>query len=92
MANEHVVFDFKGAAEQEVKKAADEYFEKLNKRNIKEFNNDITIVFNNGHMITYTGDEYTEYKYDGKIFVVIRDTQWIGLFNIDAVEYITVGK
>lgn len=69
-----------------------EYIKKSSSEHVKDACVGITIVFKNGEVVTYTEDEYTDYKYDGKVFVVIRKEQWIGLFNIDAIEYITVGK
>jgi len=50
----------------------------------------IEIVFRNGDMCHYKPDEYTDYRYDGKYFIVIRDKQWIGFYNLDCVEYIEV--
>lgn len=52
----------------------------------------IEIVFRNGDMVNYQPDQYTDYRYDGKYFVVIDGTQWIGFYNLDCVEYITVKK
>lgn len=52
----------------------------------------IEIVFSNGDMVHYAPEEYTDYKYDGKYFIVIRDKQWIGFYNLDCVEYIEVGQ
>ena len=50
----------------------------------------IKIVFQNGDMYTYASKKYTEYIYDGKYFIVIHKKQWIGLFNLNCVEYIVV--
>lgn len=50
----------------------------------------IEIVFKNGDMAHYTPDQYTDYKYDGKYFIVIKHKQWIGFYNLDCVEYIEV--
>lgn len=50
----------------------------------------IEIVFRNGDMCHYKPDDYTDYKYDGKYFIVIKDKQWIGFYNLDCVEYIEV--
>lgn len=50
----------------------------------------IEIVFRNGDICYYNPDEYTEYKYDGRCFIVIRDEQWIGFYNLDCVKYIEV--
>ena len=53
-------------------------------------NNWITIGFKNGEICHYPPDEYTDYQYDGKCFIVIRDKQWIGIYNLDEVRYIEV--
>lgn len=50
----------------------------------------IKIVFQNGDMYTYAKDKYTDYKYDGKYFIVIRLEKWIGLFNLSCIEYIVI--
>ena len=52
----------------------------------------ITIVFQNGNMCHYSPSEYTDYKYDGKYFIVIYEKQWIGFYNLDCVEYIEVSS
>ena len=52
----------------------------------------IEIVFKNGDMAHYKPDEYTDYKYDGKYFIVIYEKQWIGFYNLDCVEYIEVER
>ena len=33
----------------------------------------ITIDFKNGEMAHYSPSEYTDYQYDGKYFIVIKD-------------------
>lgn len=50
----------------------------------------ITIIFRNGELCHYKPDEYTDYKYDGKYFIVIMDKQWIGFYNLDVISYIEV--
>lgn len=52
----------------------------------------IEIVFKNGDMTNYGPEQYTDYKYDGKFFIVISDKQWIGFYNLDCVEYIEIEK
>lgn len=50
----------------------------------------LRIVFKDDEIKEYEENEYTDYHYDGKVFVVINDKQWIGIYNIDviaAVEY-----
>ena len=50
----------------------------------------IEIRFKNGVVIRYKKGTYTEYKYDGKLFVVVKDCKWIGMYNIDCIRYICV--
>ena len=50
----------------------------------------IIIVFKNGDICKYRPDEYTDYRYDGKYFIVIMNKQWIGFYNLDCIEYIEV--
>ena len=50
----------------------------------------IEIVFRNGEVAHYKPSEYTEYRYDGKYFIVIKDCQWIGFYNLDCVECIEI--
>jgi len=50
----------------------------------------IEIIFRNGEQAHWKKDEYTDYKYDGKCFIVIRDRQWIAFYNIDEIICIEV--
>ena len=50
----------------------------------------ITIVFKNGEICHWKPEEYTDYRYDGKYFIVIKDKQWIGFYNLDSLIYIEV--
>ncbi len=52
----------------------------------------IEIVFKNGDMAHYRPTEYTDYKYDGKYFIVIYEKQWIGLYNLDSIEYVEIER
>lgn len=51
----------------------------------------ITIDFKNGEICHYRPDEYTDYQYDGEYFIVIKDKQWIGFYNLDVIRYIEIG-
>ena len=51
----------------------------------------ITIKFNNGEICHYKPIEYTDYDYDKKFFIVIRNKQWIGLYNLDEIRYVEIG-
>ena len=53
-------------------------------------NKTIEIQFRNGNVARYKPHEYTEYKYDGKCFIVINEKQWIGMYNLDCIEYVEV--
>ena len=50
----------------------------------------LEIVFRNGDFVSYKPEEYTDYKYDGRYFIVIYDKQWVGFYNLECVEYIEV--
>lgn len=50
----------------------------------------IRIFLIDGETIKYRRDEYTDYIYDGKYFVVINHCQWIGLYNLDLIKYIKI--
>ena len=51
----------------------------------------ITIKFKNGEICHYKPIEYTDYDYDKKFFIVIRNKQWIGLYNLDEIRYVEIG-
>ena len=51
----------------------------------------ITIDFKNGEICHYSPSEYTDYNYDGKYFIVIKDKQWIGFYNLTEIRYIEIG-
>ena len=49
---------------------------------------EIVIEFRDGHIKCYKTDEYTDYQYDGKYFIVMYNTQWIGFYNLDVLRSI----
>lgn len=51
----------------------------------------ITIIFKNGRMETWDKGAYTDYIYDKKCFIVIRNEKWIGIYNINQTESIVIG-
>lgn len=58
---------------------------------IKEEDNEWLIIkFKDGEYAKYKPNEYTDYYYDKVCFVVIRDKQWIGIYNIDEIKWIEV--
>lgn len=52
----------------------------------------IQITLRNGSYIEWNKDQYTDYMYDGKCFIIIRGSQWIGIYNMDCVSNIVIDK
>lgn len=42
----------------------------------------IKIVFGNGDQVKWNKGEYTDYKYDGKCFIIIKNDEWIAFYSI----------
>ena len=38
-----------------------------------------------GNTVHWSADEYTEYDFHGRFFVVIRNDQWIGMYATDRI-------
>ena len=50
----------------------------------------IKIVFKNGCIVKWKKKEWTDYKYDGKLFIIIKDGEWVGFYNIDSIVSVIV--
>lgn len=50
----------------------------------------IRITFRNGNTAKWKKKEYTDYKYDGKAFIIIRDGEWVGIYNMDSIISVIV--
>ena len=50
----------------------------------------IKITYKNGEETWYEPQCYTEYKYDGKCFIVIYKKQWIGIYNMDCIASVQI--
>lgn len=50
----------------------------------------IKITLKNGNICKWKKKEYTDYKYDGKCFIVIKDDQYVGLYNMDSIISVVV--
>lgn len=50
----------------------------------------IKVVFKNGSIAKWKKKEYTDYKYDGKVFIIIKDEQWVGFYNMDSVVSVII--
>ena len=40
--------------------------------------------------VIWKDEEYTEYKYDGKCFIIIKEQQWVGIYNMDNVVSVVI--
>lgn len=45
----------------------------------------LSIYMKGGKTFEFTSKEYTDYEYRGSIFVVYKDEQWVGVFNMSEV-------
>lgn len=52
----------------------------------------INITFSNGAFIQWNEDQYTDYMYDGKCFIIIKGQQWVGIYNMDCVRSVEIDK
>lgn len=50
----------------------------------------IKIVFRNGSVVKWKKKQWTDYKYDGRCFIVIKKEQWVGIYNMDNIISIIV--
>jgi len=48
----------------------------------------LVIQFKDGREDTWKSKGYTDYYYDGKFFIIIRNKQWVGMYNLDTIEKI----
>ncbi len=52
----------------------------------------IQITMMNGVYDEWKPEQYTDYMYDGKCFIIIKEKQWVGIYNMDAVRKIAIDK
>lgn len=52
----------------------------------------IEITLKNGLYDTWKQDQYTDYIYDGKCFIIIKENKWIGIYNLDSVVRIAIDR
>lgn len=48
----------------------------------------LEITMKNGNIITYDEESYTDYSYQGAVFVVMKKHQWIGIYSMDMIAFI----
>lgn len=63
------------------------------KRKFPEQGKDLLqISLKRGSLITYKSSSYTDYMVNGNLFVVLNGDQWIGIYNLDSIEYVAYIK
>lgn len=50
----------------------------------------ILIIFKNGNSAIWKQDEWDDYSYDGKAFIVKKDSDWVGIYNFDSIISVVV--
>lgn len=50
----------------------------------------IKIVFKNGSVAKWKKKEWMDFKYDGKCFIIIKNEQWVGFYNMDSIISVLV--
>ena len=50
----------------------------------------LKIIMNNTQEVKWQKEEYDNYMYDGKFFIIIKNGEWIGFYNLNAVVSIVV--
>lgn len=52
----------------------------------------IRIVLKNGKVLKWKKKEWDDYKYDGKYFIVVKNGNWIGFYNLDNIISIRIKR
>lgn len=50
----------------------------------------IRIAMKSGRVVVWEKDDWDDYVYDGKFFVVTKKGKWIGFYNLDCIAAIAV--
>lgn len=50
----------------------------------------IKITMTNSKVVKWLKGEFDDYMYDGKFFIVIRNGEWIGFYNLEHVISIII--
>ena len=50
----------------------------------------IIITMANSQVVKWQHDEFSDYMYDGKFFIIIRNGEWVGFYNLDHVISIII--
>lgn len=52
----------------------------------------IKVVFRNGCVVKWKKKQWTDYKYDGRCFIIIDKGQWVGIYNMDSIISVIIKK
>lgn len=52
----------------------------------------VRIVLKNGKVLKWKKKEWDDYKYDGKYFIVVKNGNWIGFYNLDNIISIRIKR
>ncbi len=52
----------------------------------------IQITMMNGIYDEWKREQYTDYMYDGRCFIIIKGEPWVGIYTIDSVRRIVVDR
>lgn len=50
----------------------------------------IKITMSNSQEVKWGKEEYDNYMYDGKCFIIMKNGEWIGFYNLNAVISVIV--
>lgn len=50
----------------------------------------IKIAMKNSKQVVWKKDEWDDYMYDGKFFIIKKNNTWVGFYNLDKVVSIIV--
>lgn len=50
----------------------------------------IKIVLKNGCIVKWKKKKWTDYKYDGKCFIIIKKGNWVGIYNMESITSVTI--
>lgn len=52
----------------------------------------IIITMANSQKVKWQKEEYDNYIYDGKFFIIVKNGEWIGFYNLDTVISIVIKR
>lgn len=50
----------------------------------------IIIVFKNAQRVVWEQNQWSNYSYDGKAFIVKKGNDWVGIYNFDSIISVVV--